>query len=72
MATGVLSVFDVRAWFSKKKGELSRDIPAREGRQIMVSSEYPYYIIILPGFNQLILDAFVQKNHLIHEAQLLT
>ena len=40
MATGVLSVFDVRAWFSKKKGELSRDIPAREGRQIMVSSKY--------------------------------
>ena len=40
MATGVLSVFDVKGWFSKKKGELVRDIPAREGRQIMVSSKY--------------------------------
>ena len=40
MATGVLSVFDVKDWFSKKKGELVRDIPAREGRQIMVSSMF--------------------------------
>lgn len=41
MATGVLSVFDVQGWFSKSKegGQLVRDIPAREGRKIMVDSK---------------------------------
>lgn len=36
MTTGVLSVFDCRGWFSKSKGVLSRDLPAREGKKIMV------------------------------------
>ncbi|XP_053384453.1 lipoxygenase homology domain-containing protein 1-like isoform X6 [Mercenaria mercenaria] len=36
MSTGVLSVFDCKGWLSKAKGVLSRDMPAREGRKIMV------------------------------------
>lgn len=41
MATGVLSVFDVQGWFSKRKdgGQLTRDVPAREGRRVMVESK---------------------------------
>lgn len=39
MASGILSVFECKGWFSKSKGVLSRDIPAREGRKIMVESK---------------------------------
>ena len=41
MTTGVLSVFDVQGWFSRSKegGQLTRDVPAREGRKLMVDSK---------------------------------
>jgi len=38
MATGQLSVFDVKSWFSKKKGELVKDIPAKERGKLTVDS----------------------------------
>ncbi|XP_052229243.1 lipoxygenase homology domain-containing protein 1-like isoform X2 [Dreissena polymorpha] len=36
MATGQLTVFEVKGWFSKKKGELIRDIPAKERGKLAV------------------------------------
>ncbi|KAL4225451.1 Lipoxygenase y domain-containing protein 1 [Mactra antiquata] len=36
MATGTLSVFNCQGWFSKSKGELSRDIPAKERGKVLI------------------------------------
>jgi hypothetical protein len=46
MSTGVLSVFDCKGWLSKSKGVLSKDIPAREGRKVMVESKWT--VLFLP------------------------
>lgn len=39
MATGQLTVFEVKGWLSKKKGELTRDIPAKERGKLAVDSK---------------------------------